>query len=601
MKNKMFVIVFFVFNFILLFCCSKKVICLEFLKEKVYNVDVGNNMIVYEYDKNVNSKNIHYIGIYNKIDNTFVDIKSNDNEFIDSGMFFPSISNDDKYITFTSDATNITNDLNNKCFDILNYKYSYCSNIYIYDIETKKSVMIKNNYEYLNGNSYVSKISRNGRFVVFESTSTNNLNFNNNECVYDNENICINIYVYNILTQTIKLVSTNNNNYGGNSNSISPSISENGEYITFQTSSTNLLNNYNFNDCKYVDDNSEMLCSHIYLYDNNLSTLKLITKNNDQLFNDNSGNAIISDLGNIIIYESYATNIENKFNFKQHIVVYDISKGTNMILSKKDKILNNRDSYLADVSNDGKYVAIITNSTNLNERGIVGVYIYNTSNMKASLFNNIKEKVLIDINDDYIFCYDNSNLLYEKIDNESPVIEKNQYIYILKDSNILLNDKIKVSDNLCDDVKVVMKDNLVFNKIGEFDVLVVAIDSFENISSEYIKVIVLDKDIDAPVFTDINEIKVLKGSLQLNLSNYIEAVDLIDGSSKIYIINDGNLNLNTKGKYRIKLMSKDNSNNIAYKELDIIVYENYDFTYLYEILIIIGLLAVIIFSIIKVK
>ena len=120
-------------------------------------------------------------------------------------------------------------------------------------------------------------------------------------------------------------------------------------------------------------------------------------------------------------------------------------------------------------------------------------------------------------------------------------------------------------------------------------------------SSTTIKLIVIEKDIEGPSFNDVKEIKILKGSSSLNLSSYIEAIDNVDGQTRIYIMDDGGLNLNVKGNYRVLLMSKDSSDNISYKEVKIIVYENFNFEYYYEIILILGLICVIIFSIIRVK
>ena len=126
-------------------------------------------------------------------------------------------------------------------------------------------------------------------------------------------------------------------------------------------------------------------------------------------------------------------------------------------------------------------------------------------------------------------------------------------------------------------------------------------DEFGNVSNEKVNFIVIEEDNEGPIFNLNKEIKILKGSNTLNLSNYIDVIDKVDGKTKIYIIDDGNINLNVVGSYKLKLMSKDNSNNITYYEIEACVYENYDFKYYYEIILLLGVLVVIIFSIIKVK
>ena len=566
----------------------------------IYNMEIGNDFIVYEYEKIIGDTPLHYLGLFNKKTYEFKDIKNNFGSLINDDMLFPSISLNDRYITFTSKATNITGDNINMCLNIMSYETEICSNIYIYDIDKEKTYMIKNNHEGLNGNSYISKISGDGNHIVFESSATNNLNFNElDSCSHQGINICVNIYKYNILTQSITLISTSNNNQGGNFSSFTPSISYDGRFITFQSLSTNFIANDLINNCKNIDEKAILQCSHIFLFDSYSKKINVISKKNNTLFNDNSGNAKISSQGDVVVYESYATNIENKYNNKQHVILYNIKDDTNFIISKNDFSLNNRDSYFVDVSYDGKYVLIRSNSTNLDEEGRERIYIYNTKNTKSDVFNN--EINWATFNGNNIYYFNDSFVEYESIDKMSPVIEKNQIIYLLKDMDVSLKDKISVSDNLSERVDIFLDDNLILNNVGEYEVIVTAVDEFNNYSKESVKIVILEKDEEAPVFNELNEIMVLKGSSSLNLSNYLTAIDNVDGATKIYIIDDGNLNLNVKGKYKVKVMSKDTSENRVYKELEIVVYDNYDFTYIYEILIIIGIIGVIIFSIIKVK
>jgi hypothetical protein len=142
---------------------------------------------------------------------------------------------------------------------------------------------------------------------------------------------------------------------------------------------------------------------------------------------------------------------------------------------------------------------------------------------------------------------------------------------------------------------------LVFNCVGEYNIEVKAVDEFNNICEELINVIVIEKDEIGPIFSGVEEIKILKGSTSINISNYIKAVDLVDGELKIYIMDDGNLDLNRVGTYKIDLMAKDRSNNITYKEIVIVIYENNNLTYYYELILIIAIVLVIIFSIFRVK
>ena len=600
-KMKLIICMFFTCFMLFIISVNESNISAESIDQKeIYNIDESVNLYVYEY----NFENKHYIGYLDKYSGEFKNILNEKDEYINSDMFFPSISNDGKYISFTSSATNIVNNNNIECYDIYREQYDYCSNIYIYNVQTSEFFIIKSGKNYLNGNSYVSKISGDGKSVVFESLATNNLIPNNNICFEKGFNSCINIFKYTLITKSITLISTYSNNYGGDSNSINPSISYDGRYISFQSTSTNLgIKSYKYNSCVNVTETGEILCSHVYLVNTRTSSIDIITKNGDNLFNDNSGNPVISEDGQYVVYESYATNISDKFNYKSHVILFDVVKSENKIISCLGDKLNNRNNYLVSVSSDSKYIVYNTKSTNLNETGEVCLYVYNISNSKTSFISRINSNDIVSVvNDKCVQYYDNTleNLI---LDNTPPTIESDQEIYVVKDSMIKLEDKLKIDDNLSSKENIVINidNNIILNAIGEYYIKIVALDEFDNQNSSFVKIIVIDEDTEAPVFNDINEIKILKGSSTLNLSNYIEAYDKVDGTTRIYIMDDGGLDLNSKGQYKVLLMSKDSSDNISYKEMKIVVYENFTFEYYYEIILILCLFGVIIFSIIRVK
>ena len=570
---------------------------------KVFNIDVSDNYIVYEYEENINELALHYISYYDVKNKSIHKILSNNGEMINSDMFFPSISKDGKYIVYTSRADNVTEDIVNECVDILDGELKKCSNIYIYNVDLRKSTMVKYNDNAFNGDNYVAKISGNGNAIAFESVSSNLLS-NNMDCgkisIFSK---CINIYKYNILTKKTSLISTGKNRYGGDSNSITPSISDDGRYISFQSNSTNMIDGKQFpkNCVNYINFNVEN-CSNIFLVDTKDMSVKLVSKYNSIVFDNNSGNAKISGDGSYVIFESYATNIIQ--NGKSHIYKYNVDKEDIKLITKiGDKILN-RDSFIGDISNDGKYIIFDSYATNLGSNNDATTYVYST-------INNTIDKIEVDeanikiskIKYRDLIYYDGNSIAITKIDSIPPKIKDNQVVYVLLNDTNYIKDKIEIIDNLSlrDRIDIYVDDAELFERVGEYNVCVTAVDEVNNVSHNMVKVVILLQDVDPPIFTEISEIKILKGSNTLNLSNYIKAEDKIDGITKIYITDDGNLDLNVGGKYFVKLMTQDNSNNISYKEIVVIVYESYNFQYFYELLIVLGILAVIIFSIIKVK
>lgn len=571
---------------------------------EIYNYDFNDSYVVYEYKYIINNNEMHYISILDINKGTSEKILSNGGDIINDNMYFPSISEDGRYVVFTSRANNITNDVINGCFDISDNTNKNCSNIYLYDVVNKKSTMIKYDNKYLNADSYVAKISGDGNVIVFESLA-NNLTYDKYDCKDLNGiSNCLNIYKYNILTDKISLISTGKNNYGSNSNSVFPSVSYDGRYITYQSSATNILPNYDYHKyCNNYINDKKVSCTNIFLVDSLKLKTTIITLREDELFDNNSGNSIISSDGRYVVYESYTTN--NGGNGKRHIYIYDANSKTNDVLTIKDNVWNNRDNYLEDFSKDSKYVIYRSDSTNLEESNkTTNLYVVNTENKSTSSIILENKLVSVKLYKNMIVGLDAAhNLIHEKIDTISPVIEKNQKIYILKENILNIKDKISVYDNLSSREKLdIYIDNIESLKnIGEYILKVTVIDEMNNMSSEYMTINVIEKDNEGPIFNEINQIKILKGSSSLNLNNYLEAIDKVDGNTRIYIIDDGKLNFEQTGEYVIKLMSKDNSNNISYKEIKIVIYDNYNFSYFYEILLIFGIFAVIIFSIIKIK
>ncbi len=594
MKKRILLFIFiFILNLLFNFYVIKAKELLK--KENIVNIDANDNYMVYE---SINSQGMHLISIYDIEKNEFFNIKNNHNEEINDNLYFPSISKKSNYLIYTSRATNITSDNINKCVDIVDNILKYCSNIYLYDIKNKSSILIKLNNEYFNGDNYLGKISGDGNNIVFESISTNLINGNFNS---------INIYKYIVDTNKVTLITKGNNFSGGNYNSINPSVSYDGKYVTFQSSSTNLVKeiNYNSSCIKYSSSENET-CSNIYIVDTFNDTIELITRKDNSSFNDNSGNAYINDEGNYVYYETYSNSLYLNNNRSQ-IYLYNLVNKNTSIITKNDNSINNRDNYIQNLCSSGKYIIYTTKSTNLKDsNNLNNLYVYNVSSNKTSnilKYNNIDMKIAA-INENNIFYYNDNNLLeIVKIDNEAPIIDASQTIYLIKENLNNIKSKIKITDNLSsmDNIEVYIKNLNTLLYVGNYVIEISARDEFGNVSNEKVNFIVIEEDNEGPIFNLNKEIKILKGSNTLNLSNYIDAIDKVDGKTKIYIIDDGNINLNVVGSYKLKLMSKDNSNNITYYEIEACVYENYNFKYYYEIILLLGVLFVIIFSIIKVK
>lgn len=573
---------------------------------EIYNIQSSNKYLAIEYNKNINGNYYHYISLYDYEKEELLDIYNEQEELINDHMYFPSISNDGRFLVFTSRANNIVNESIPTCYDIYDGINKICNSVYIYDTVNKKFSIVKSNGSMLNGDSYVAKISGNGNYVVFESIAHNLINGSQNCEDLNGINACINIYKYNFLNDSIELISTNFDGNGGNRNSVSPSIDYEGRYVVYQSNSNNIIrlsSEYNYCYNTYKEESEP--CTNIYLVDTLKGNTNLISRGDKYVLNNHNINPIISQNGLFVTYESYATNIFPTINHKKHIILYDINKNTNTLISVSDNHLNNRDNHIEDISYDGKYILYRTTSTNLNSHNnIMKLYICNVSSFKTSAISNNSYDILYGIIEgNNIYYYDDANNIeMTKIDSQSPKIAENQNIYVLKNKLSEIFDKVNVTDNLSgtDKLQIYLMENPITGT-GTYCVTVIAIDEFGNRSSNVITINVLDEDLEGPVFNKVSYINVLRGSDELNLSDYISAEDKIDGIVRIFIVDDGGLNLDKSGSYTIKLKATDNSNNSEYTDLIVVVYDNYNFSFFYEILLVLTLLFGLIFLLIKVK
>ena len=149
----------------------------------------------------------------------------------------PSISADGRYVAFSSYADNFVASDTNEVIDV-----------FVHDRQTGVTRGISNN-GYIgqgNGASYGPAISGNGRFIAF-TTFANNYLWSGNTLLSQKNltpldtNNSPDVYVYDQLADTIERVSVNSEGVEGNSWSHHAAISEDGRYIAFSSSASNLV------------------------------------------------------------------------------------------------------------------------------------------------------------------------------------------------------------------------------------------------------------------------------------------------------------------------------------------------------------------------
>ena len=311
---------------------------------------------------------------------------------------FPDLSNSGRFVTFSSDASNLVPGDTNGTADI-----------FVHDRKKDKTTRVNTrpNGDEADGFSTLPRISGDGRFVSFESSATN--------LVPGDVNGVTDIFVKDRKTNAIRRVSLRSNGTQGNNSSNYSDISPNGRYVTFTSSATNLVSGdtngtqdvflHDLNNRKTklastgpagqgtgsslfstVSDNGQVAFASISnnlvggdsnaTYDifvrnvpNNLT--RRVSINSAGVQGNGQSPAAwrpeISETGRYVAFESNATNlVANDTNATTDIFVRDRKKDkTKRVSVRFDGAQTNGASFIADISSDGRFIVFSSSATNL--------------------------------------------------------------------------------------------------------------------------------------------------------------------------------------------------------------------------------------------
>ena len=257
------------------------------------------------------------------------------------GSFLPAISNDGRFVAFHSAATNlVTGDTNGG------------TDVFVHDRQTgettRVSVATGGGQSTGSGQppAFAPALSAEGRFVAFESTSTN--------LVAGDTNGVSDVFVHDRQTGTTTLVSVpTGGSPQGNVRSVEPDISGDGRFVVFLSFATNLVpGGTSGNGDVFVHDRQTNTTTQI-----SVSTIGVQG-------NDFSCNPAISQDGRIVAIFSDATNL--------------VLNDTNGV---RDIFIHNRTTDL-DVDGDGK-TDLVWRHTN---SGITAIWLLNETAIASSSF-----------------------------------------------------------------------------------------------------------------------------------------------------------------------------------------------------------------------
>lgn len=202
-----------------------------------------------------------------------------------------------------------------------------------------------------NANSYEGAVTPNGRFVAFDSRASN--------LHADATGAVSQVFVRDLQTGEIELISASADGVAGNGHSYNPCISANGRYVLFESGSDNLVT---------PDANGAEW--DVYLYDRKTGEMRIVSESEAGVQGDGDsriyGNSLTPN-GRLAVFTSAATNlVPGADNGFRQIYVKDLRKGTVTLVSV-DGAGNEGDntSNWPSLSPNGKWAAFQSLATNL--------------------------------------------------------------------------------------------------------------------------------------------------------------------------------------------------------------------------------------------
>ena len=263
----------------------------------------------------------------------------------------PSISADGRYVSFTSDATDLVSGDTNLTFDVFRA-----------DVQSGEVVRVSVSSAGVQADTgaFGASTSADGRYVAYESRATS--------LVPGDANGARDVFVHDVRTGVTEIVSVATGGSQVNDDSKDASISADGRYVAFESDATNVV----LNDTNGYRD--------VFVRDRQLGTTERvsITTIGTQL-NGDSYRATISGDGSFVSFQTEGLAFVVDNNSMPDVCFRDIGAGTLHGVSHAfgvDWIAASGSSTNARVSHNGRWIAFACNAAN-----IVGGDTNNTSDV----------------------------------------------------------------------------------------------------------------------------------------------------------------------------------------------------------------------------
>ncbi len=265
----------------------------------------------------------------------------------------PAISADGRFVSFHSDAENLVDhDMNDS------------RDVFVHDRLTGTTEIVSilpdgtqgtNTGSATDGDSRNSKISADGRFIVFHSDSTEFFPGISGDGAL--------VYLFDRATGRLELASITEGGVPANDDSRDPDISPDGRYVTYESFATNL------------DPAATGGTRQVFVYDRLTGLTRLASVGTDQSEgNNSSGDAAISD-GPSVAFESSATNLVNgDTNAQIDIFVQSVVPGVHAIDLQPQQVVTDADFGNFDANPAFAEVNIVSKDNVASEDGDTGSF-----------------------------------------------------------------------------------------------------------------------------------------------------------------------------------------------------------------------------------
>ncbi|MHB1459372.1 MAG: TolB family protein, partial [Armatimonadota bacterium] len=264
---------------------------------------------------------------------------STTNEASNNNSASASISANCRYVTFSSEASNLVAEDINGVTDIFVRDLLAC---------TTERVSISSIGEEANGVSANPSISGDGRYIVFASDASNLVDSDTNDHT--------DVFIHDMVAGTTELISVSTLGLQGNLASSKPVVNADGAVIAFNSKADNLVDG----DTNTTDD--------VFVRNLTLGTTTRISISTTGVQSDyDSYGSSINSSGTKVVFNSYAHNlVDGDTNGASDVFIRDlVANTTKMVSLSSNGTLGNGPSYDPSISPDGRYVAFVTSATNL--------------------------------------------------------------------------------------------------------------------------------------------------------------------------------------------------------------------------------------------